>query len=154
MVTKKDTIKVLEFKVTDDMLNQHNLLHGGELFKMMDTVAGYISEEFGGKRSLTKAVNNFTFVSPTYNGETVRVKGIMDYAGRTSMEIFMRATIPKRDNIEVAHGYFTMVAVDDNLKSMEIQNLKLETLEDEKYYNQALERRKIYKEIDKLKEKF
>lgn len=154
MINKKETIKELDFQVSTDMLNQHDLLHGGELFKMMDTVSGYISEEYGGIRSLTKAVNNFTFVSPTYNGEIVRVKGVMDYAGRTSMEIFMRATVPSRDNIEVAHGYFTMVAVDDDLKSMEIDELGLQTQEDRKYFNQAIERRKIYKEIDKLKEKF
>ena len=148
MFTKKETERQMNFCVIESMLNGFGLLHGGELFKMMDTVAGYCSKDFSGFPSLTKSVNNFTFLQPAFEGDKIRITGVIDYTGRTSMEVYLKAEVPAKDNAMIASGYFTMVAIDENRKATEIPKLLLETEEDRMYYRQAIQRRNINKSID------
>ena len=152
MIAKKDTERTLQFCVLDSMLNDYGLLHGGELFKMMDTVAGFCSHDYSGRYALTKSVNNFTFLKPGKEGDMIRVTGIIDYTGTTSMEVYLKATIIETETL-IASGYFTMVAIDENMKATKVPALKLETEDDRKYYRQALQRRNIYKSIDQAKER-
>ncbi len=153
MFTKKETERKMNFCVIKSMLNDFGLLHGGELFKMMDTVAGYCSKDFSGFPSLTKSVNNFTFLEPAYEGDKIRITGIIDYTGRTSMEVYLKAEVPEKDNAMIASGYFTMVAIDRDMKATEVPKLILESEEDRMYNRQAIQRRNINKSIDMSKER-
>lgn len=153
MISKKETVRILNFCVLKSMLNDYGLLHGGELFKMMDTVAGHCSHDFSGHHALTKSVNGFTFLEPSFEGDIIRITGVIDYTGKTSMEVYLRAEVPERDNRMIASGYFTMVAIDENMKAAPVPRLVLENEEDRMYYRQAVQRKNIYKSIDMSKER-
>ncbi len=153
MKTKKETKTVIKFRANGNMGNFYGFLHGGELFKMMDTVAGVCSRRFCSNRTLTKAVNNLTFNAPTNLGEIIKITAIIDYVGTTSMECFVRAKVEGTDFIK-ASGYFTMVSVSDDGKSMPVENMIYETDEDIMYRDLAVERRKIYKEVNLLQQNY
>lgn len=154
MKTKQETKTIIKFRANGDMGNFYGLLHGGELFKMMDTVAGLCSKRFCSNKTLTKAVNNLTFNSPTNLGEIVKITAIIDYVGKTSMECFVCAKVEGTDVIK-ASGFFTMVSVSEDGNSQPVtEKIEYVTKEDEMYRDLAIERRKIYKEVNLLQQNY
>ena len=154
MKAKQDTKTIVKFRANGDMGNFYGLLHGGELFKMMDTIAGVCTRRFCSNKTLTKAVNNLTFNAPTKLGEIIKITAIIDYVGKTSMECFVRAKVEGTDIIK-ASGYFTMVSVNEDGESeMVNETIEYVTDEDKMYRDLAIERRKIYKEVNLLQQNY
>lgn len=110
-----------EKKISENMLNYYDLLHGGEAFKIMDSTAGYISREFVKGKTVTKAAKEVVYHNSSYLGETIISQGEIIKVGRTSMEVYVENRIRERDNILITSGTFVMVSVDNNFKPKEIR---------------------------------
>lgn len=151
MRTRTSTITRYKFRVNEDMVNFYSFMHGGELFKMMDTVAGICTRNFCQKPTLTKAVNGLSYSSPSYVGDILVISGLINYTGTKSMECYIEAR--GEDGDLRASGYFTMVSVDENKKSLEVPKMILETEDDKRAFRQAEKRKILYREIASLKDK-
>ena len=112
--------------MTPDMSNFSGSVHGGSLLKLLDQVAYACASRFAGSYVVTLSVDRVLFREPIRVGELVTFSASVNYTGRTSMEIGIRvdAQDVRTGNTRHANSsYFTMVAVDDAGKPLQIPAL-------------------------------
>ena len=115
--------------MTPDMANFSGNVHGGAILKLLDQVAYACASRFSGSYVVTLSVDKVTFKEPIYVGELVNFLASVNHVGRTSMEIGIRVEAQDIRNRTVRHTnscYFTMVAVDENGKPVEVPRLNLD----------------------------
>lgn len=116
--------------MTPDMANFSGNVHGGAILKLLDQVAYACASRFSGSYVVTLSVDKVTFKEPIYVGELVNFLATVNHVGRTSMEIGIRVEAQNIRNRTVRHTnscYFTMVAVDEHGKPVEVPQLSLDT---------------------------
>ena len=116
--------------MTPDMANFSGKVHGGALLNLLDRVAFSCASRFSGRYVVTLSVDQVTFEQPINVGELVTFRASVNLAGRTSMEIGIRVEaedIRKGVRRHTNSCYFTMVAVDDEGRPVEVSPLKVET---------------------------
>jgi len=121
--------KTLEMTVlmTPDLANFSGKVHGGALLNWLDRVAFSLASRYSGRYAVTLSVDQVTFKEPIHVGELVRFSASVNHTGRSSMEIGIRVeaeSITKGTRRHTNSCYFTMVAVDDAGKSVEVPKLE------------------------------
>jgi acyl-CoA hydrolase len=89
-------------------------VHGGTIMRMCDEVAGIAAIRHSGSRVVTAGVDRMTFLHPVFVGMIVSVRGMVNAAWRTSMEVGVRVEAENVHTGEVMHtstAYLTMVAL-------------------------------------------
>lgn len=121
-------------------------VHGGVIMKLADNTAGIVALRHSCGNTVTASLDRLDFHSPVYIGNLLRMIASINMVGKTSMEIGVRVEAEDVFTGEVRHtasAYFTYVALDENHKPRPVPPLILET-EDEKRRNQeAMQRRKL-----------
>ena len=105
--------------MTPDRANFSGNVHGGQILKLLDEVAYACAARYSGCYVVTVSVDEVRFLKTIHVGELVTFLAAINYTGRTSMEIGIRvmAESPRsRARRHVMTCYFTMVAVDDDMK--------------------------------------
>ncbi len=98
-------------------------MHGGALLNWLDRVAFSLASRYSGRYAVTLSVDQVTFKEPIQVGELVRFSAAVNHTGRSSMEIGIRVeaeSITKGTRRHTNSCYFTMVAVDEAGKSVEV----------------------------------
>jgi acyl-CoA hydrolase len=91
-------------------------VHGGEIMRMCDEVAGIAAIRHSRQRVVTAGMDRMTFLQPVFVGMLVTVKAMVNAAWRTSMEVGVRVEAENVRTGEITHtstAYLTMVALDD-----------------------------------------
>jgi acyl-CoA hydrolase len=86
------------------------------------------------------SVDQVMFLQPIHVGELVTFLASINYTGRTSMEVGIRVVTENIQQRLVRHAnscYFTMVAVDEHRKPVEVPALVPESEEQKSRYEQA-----------------
>lgn len=146
-----DERKRLEMNVlmTPDMANFSGKVHGGALLAELDRVAFTLASRYSGYYAVTLSVDQVTFKQPILVGELVRFRASVNHTGRSSMEIGVRV---EAENITAGRRrhtnscYFTMVAVDEIGKPVEVPKLEPEGDEEVERWRAAELRRELRKE--------
>ena len=136
------TLNVL---VTPEMANFNGNMHGGELLKILDKAAYICASKYSGHYCVTLSVDKVNFKQSIKIGELLTLLAKVNYTGRTSMEIGIKVIAEDIRNDIVRHTnscFFTMVAVDENGKPVEVPKLEPKTVEDKRRLQNAEERRK------------
>ncbi|MCH2209323.1 MAG: acyl-CoA thioesterase [Lentisphaerales bacterium] len=136
------TLNVL---VTPEMANFNGNMHGGELLKILDKAAYICASKYSGHYCVTLSVDKVNFKQSIKIGELLTLLAKVNYTGRTSMEIGIKVIAEDIRNDIVRHTnscFFTMVAVDENGKPVEVPTLEPKTVEDKRRLQNAEERRK------------
>lgn len=137
-------------------------IHGGYILKLMDQIAFACAAKHSGSYCVTASVDKVNFLNPIEVGELVTMKASVNYVGTSSMVIGIRV---ESENIKTGSkkhcnsSYFTMVAVDNNGKTIKVPGLKITTKTDAKRFIKAIKRResesqrnsdlnKIYKDVE------
>lgn len=110
------------------MVNPLGSIHGGETMKLMDNAAAVCAMRHSNSIVVTLFVDNLDFFVPIYAGELVVCTASLTYVGRSSMEVevVVSAENPLQGQVTTAlKGYFTMVALDDKFKPLNVPRLKL-----------------------------
>lgn len=113
--------------MTPDMANFSGKVHGGTLLKYLDEVAYACASRWAGRYVVTLSVDQVIFRQPIHVGELVTFLAAVNYTGRTSMEIGIKVIAEDIRERLVRHTnscYFTMVAVDDDGRSVEVPPLE------------------------------
>lgn len=121
-------------------------VHGGEILKMLDQVAYACAARYTGKYVVTLSVDMVLFKNPIKVGSLVNFHASVNYTGRTSLEIGIKVISEDITDHSVKNTnvcYFTMIAVDDEGNTTGVPKLKLETEDDKRRYNDAIERREV-----------
>jgi acyl-CoA hydrolase len=128
--------------MTPDMTNFSGNVHGGTLLKHLDEVAYACASRYAGAYVVTLSVDQVMFLQPVHVGELVTFLASVNYTGRTSMEVGIK--VVRHTN----SCFFTMVAVDENGKSVEVPKMKPVTDDQIRRFANGRERRAIRIELE------
>ena len=136
--------------MTPDKANFSGNVHGGTLLKYLDEVAYACVSRFAGSYVVTLSVDQVTFRQPIHVGELVTFLASVNYTGRTSMEVGIKVVTENIRDKLVRHTnscFFTMVAVDEQGKPVEVPTLQPSTEDAIRRFANAQERRAIRAEL-------
>lgn len=136
-----------QITMTQLMLPSHSnfsgKIHGGYILSLMDQIAFACASKHSGHYCVTASVNKVDFVNPIEVGELVTLKASVNFTGRTSMVVGLRVeseNIQKRFVKHCNSSYFTMVAKDENGKSVPVPGLILEDEDSIRRFARSIER--------------
>ncbi len=125
--------------------NTHGIVHGGWIMKLVDEAGGLASTRHAAHRTVTVAVDQMTFHNPVHVGDLVFFKAEVTYAGHTSMEVEVQVVSENPitgARVDTNRAYLVFVALDANGRPTQVPSLIVETLEEQKRMNAAIERQK------------
>ena len=141
---------ILSVVMLIDKANSAGNIHGGDIMKLMDSTAGVAARRHARTIVVTTRVNELEFMIPVHVGNLVICTAELAFVGRTSMEILVVVEVEDLDvegsKRRALTGYFTMVAIDEKGRPVEVPRLKLETPEEIQRYE---ERQREYQELKK-----
>ena len=133
-------------------------IHGGILLSLMDKVAYACSSKHAGTYCVTVSVERVEFLQPVEVGELVSLHASVNYVGRSSLIVGIRAealNVKTGNTNHTNSSYFTMVAKGDDDKPATVPRLILETKEEVKRFIEAMRmkeiRNKVKEEMDDAK---
>jgi acyl-CoA hydrolase len=118
---------LLTVLMTPDMANFAGNVHGGALLKMLDHAAYVCASTYARGYVVTLSVDRVLFREIVHVGELVTFSAAVNYTGRTSMEIGIRVDARHIRTGVTRHAnssYFTMVAVDDDGRPVDVPPLR------------------------------
>jgi acyl-CoA hydrolase len=130
---------------TPDMVNFSGNIHGGAVLKLLDQVAYCCAVQYSKQYCVTLAVERVVFMGPIHVGELVTFLALVNYVGRTSMEIGIKVIsgAPKENTVRhVVSCFFTMVAVDEQRKPTLVPSFTPKSPEEIRRWEKAKLRRK------------
>lgn len=137
---KKSHPLVMVEMVFPNTTNHYGTMFGGKVLDLMDRAAFMASTRFTEKSMVTASTERIDFFKPIKNGHMVELRAYVIYTGRTSLtvKVDLFSENPLKGFREKAStGYFHMVAVDENGKSVPIPSLLVTTLEEQKEWDKA-----------------
>ncbi|MEA9568961.1 acyl-CoA thioesterase [Polynucleobacter sp. AP-Nickl1-40-C4] len=132
--------------MTPDTANFSGNVHGGSILKLLDQVAYACASRYTKSYVVTLSVDQVTFRQPIHVGEMVTLLASVNYTGKTSMEIGIKVIAEDIRSQVVRHVnscFFTMVAVDDNFKPIEVLQFNPSTADEVRRNNMAKQRKKL-----------
>ncbi len=137
--------------MTPDMENFSGKVHGGALLNLLDRVAFSCASRFSGAYAVTLSVDSVVFKQSINVGELVTFRAAVNHVGRTSMEIGIRVEAENIRSGTRRHTnscYFTMVAMGEDDRPVEVPDLCLESEDDRRRNHAAEARRGLRKQFE------
>lgn len=138
--------------MTPDRANFSGNVHGGQILKLLDEVAYACAARYSGCYVVTVSVDEVRFLKTIHVGELVTFLAAINYTGRTSMEVGIRvvAESPRsRQSRHVMTCYFTMVAVDDEMRPTPVPEFKPQDENQRRRHVGAKLRRELRSEVER-----
>ena len=109
----------------------------------IDVVAAVTARRHSGRNVTTAAVDSLEFKEAAYANDTLVIIGYITYTGNTSMEICVKTYVESLDGTRrlINKAYVIMVALDENERPTHVPGLILETEEEKREWEQALQRK-------------
>ncbi len=130
---KYKTNKASRVTISELMLPSHSnfsgKIHGGYILSLMDQIAFACASKHSKTYCVTASVDKVDFLQPVEVGELVTLKASVNHVGNTSMVVGVRVESENIQTGVIKHcnsSYFTMVAKNDEGKSMPVPGLILE----------------------------
>ncbi|MGV8879731.1 MAG: acyl-CoA thioesterase [Sphingobacteriaceae bacterium] len=134
-------------------------IHGGILLSLMDKIAYVCAAKHDGNYCVTASIDTVDFLQPIEVGELVSLLASVNYVGHSSMVVGIRVISENVKTHEVKHtntSYFTMVAMDDEHRTLQVPGLLLTTHQEVRRFMEAIERKKLKQhyrqELEHIKE--
>ena len=121
-------------------------IHGGAIMKLIDSAAGVVAIRHARSNVVTASIDRLDFFHPVFIGNLLTLRASLNYAGRTSMEIGVRAEAEDllTGNIRhIASAYLTYVALDDSGHPRRIPPMEPQTAAQQRRHEEALQRRAL-----------
>jgi acyl-CoA hydrolase len=138
--------------MTPDTANFAGNVHGGTILKLLDQVAYACASRYAGRYVVTLSVDQVMFRQPIHVGELVTFLASVNYTGSSSMEIGIKVLAENIRTQEVRHVnscFFTMVAVDDARKPVQVPPLRPFSKDERRRHAAAEVRKKLRQEFQK-----
>lgn len=121
-------------------------IHGGEIVKLADSLAGAVSYRHAGVPTVTAALDEMVFLEPVKVGDLVQAHGQVNWVGTSSLEVGVRIVAqrysdPAAPMVHVASAYFVMVAIDERQRAVAVPALRPETPDELRRWREAEIRR-------------
>lgn len=133
--------------------NQANIagnVHGGEIMKLMDNVAGIVAAKHARSNVVTARVDKLEFHYPIKIGNLVTCQAKLSFVGNSSMEVFVKVLVEdvtKEASAKVVStAFFTMVALDEYGKPMTVPSLEITSDEESDLFDEGKKRYLTHKQ--------
>lgn len=126
---RETSVMMAEVMLPEDA-NPAGNVHGGVIMKHIDTTAYVVACRHARCSVVTASVDRLDFLKPVFVGDLLILKGSMNMAGKSSMEVGVRVEAENITTGEVRHtasAYLTMVALGGDGKPLAIPPLVPET---------------------------
>ncbi|MGE5611804.1 MAG: acyl-CoA thioesterase [Bacillota bacterium] len=126
-------------------LNAFGTLFGGRVLEIADQVAAVVAHRHSGRECVTLGLDSVRFLAPARRGDILVFQAAVNRVWRTSMEVGVKSFVENYKTLKRTHifsAYFTFVALDENLKPVEIVPVIPGTEQERRRYLEADERRK------------
>ena len=136
--------------MTPDTANFAGNVHGGHLLKWLDQVAYACASRYAAKYVVTLSVDQVIFREPIFVGELVTFLASVNYTGTSSMEVGIKVLAQDIRSQKVRHVnscFFTMVAVDEGRKPVEVPALRPFTPDEKRRWEAARVRKELRREF-------
>jgi acyl-CoA hydrolase len=132
--------------MTPDMANFSGNVHGGTILKFLDQVAYACASRYAGRYVVTLSVDQVMFRQPIYVGELVTFLSSVNFTGKSSLEVGIKVIAENIQTQGTRHAnscFFTMVAVDDERRPVEVPVLIPRSPEEQRRHAAALVRKQL-----------
>jgi uncharacterized protein (TIGR00369 family) len=132
--------------MTPDMANFAGNVHGGAILKLLDQVAYACASRYAASYVVTLSVDQVTFLQPIHVGELVSFLASVNFTGRSSMEVGIKViaeNIRTQDTRHVNSCFFTMVAVNDERRSVPVLPLRPVSVDEIRRFEAAKSRQQL-----------
>lgn len=126
IVHPSDTHTEMTWIVMPSQANALGTVFGGQIMAWVDVCAAVSAQRFARTSVVTAEMDQLTFLGPIKQGDVVVVEGMVNWAGRTSMEVGVR--VEKEDprtgeRVHTSSAYLTFVALDEAGKPTAVPSL-------------------------------
>lgn len=146
-MTRFKTVDASRISISELMQPSHSnfngKIHGGYILNLMDQIAFACASKHSETYCVTASVDTVDFLKPIEIGELVTMKASVNFVGSTSMVVGIRVIAENIRTGKVKHcnsSYFTMVAKDNEGKSVKVPGLILNDKQEIKRFIKALKR--------------
>ena len=136
----KDSRVVKTSRVFPTHTNNLDSLFGGQLMSYIDDVASITAERHSRRNCVTASTDHVDFLLPITTKDSVCLESFVVSTGRTSMEVFVKVVAEDLKTGErriAATSFLTFVALDENLKPVEVPGVIPESEEEKKLFEMA-----------------
>lgn len=138
-------VEMTEMVLPNDV-NVHGSVQGGRVMHYMDIAGAIAAKRHGGSSVVTAAVDEIEFLHPVPVGHLLILKGCVNFASRTSMEVGVKVWSEDANTGERVHtssAYLTFVAVDRQGRPVPVPPALPETEEEKRRFADAERRRAV-----------
>lgn len=125
--------------------NHMGTIFGGVVLAHIDEIAGITAMRHSKSTVVTASIDTVNFVSSSKVGDILYLEASVISTGRSSMEVYVKV---ETEDLETGkrtlttNAITTMVAIDENKKSIPVLGINPETEEEKRLYAEAAERKK------------
>ncbi|MBU8906848.1 acyl-CoA thioesterase [Desertibacillus haloalkaliphilus] len=126
--------------------NNHRTLFGGKLMSYIDDVAAIAATRHARKDVVTASTDSIDFLNPIKEGHAVCLEAFVTWTHKTSMEVFVKAIgedLLTGERSVCAVSFLTFVAVDENMRPVQVSKVIPETPEEKKLHEGAEARAEV-----------
>lgn len=126
--------------------NSLGTVFGGKVMEWVDIAGAVCALRHARKHVVTASIDRVDFHAPARVGHLIILDAQVNFTGRTSMEIGVRATAEDPltgDQFLTTEALLTFVAIDQNCKPIPIPPLLPETKEEKLRFEEGKERKRI-----------
>lgn len=130
--------------VMPSQANALGTVFGGQVMAWVDVCAAVAAQRYARCDVVTASMDQLTFRGPMRQGDVVVVQGMVNWAGRTSMEVGVRVLREdpySGERVATTTAYLTFVAVDRHGKPVPVPAIELTTPEQRRRFAEAELRR-------------
>lgn len=152
-ITGFKTVRYSKTTITELMIpsyaNFGGKIHGGILLSLMDKVAYVCAAKHAGTYCVTASIDSVDFLAPVEVGELVSLNASVNYVGSASLIVGIRVSSENVKTQVIKHtntSYFTMVAMGDDHKPVQVPGLILETKDEVRRFVETMKRKELSKQ--------
>jgi len=113
--------------------NALGTIFGGQIMAWIDVCAALAAMRHAGTQCVTASMDALDFIAPIEVGHVVNLRAMVNYVGRTSMEVGVRVEAGdpiSATRTHAASAYLTFVALGPDRKPVKVRELLLETADE------------------------
>ncbi len=139
-----DTAVEMNQIVMPQHTNAHGTAFGGTVMGWIDVCAALSAQRHSRRAVVTASMDQLDFLAPIRAGQLVKLRALVNYVGKSSMEIGVR--VEAEDMLTGARthavsAYLTFVALDEQGRPSAVPRLVAETAEERLRWDEAVVRR-------------
>ncbi len=136
---KESAVETRHIILPDDA-NHYGTAFGGAIMSWIDLIAVMAAQRHSEKESVTVSIDRVNFISPIQIGDHVHLLAMVNYVGRTSMEIGVQVNRENPytgESVRATTAYLSFVALDENKRPTAVPELILESETEIRRFNEG-----------------